>query len=289
MMKKLMGLIIVALILAFYCFPPMNSGLLANVNDLELIDRIINNGEYQILDKELPYTLLEACDNNQLSLIRNTIFARYGYRFKSIELQKHFVKFNWYKPKCDDVNLFLTAIDKINIKKILELEKRFKEVSDKDEESRRLEPKLIGLWHAGPMLAAGWDEKYLFYRNGLFRFDYADELKRIISFSGDWYVENNKLVVIKRSNIVIKGGTLEESPSGGYYVEGGTIIKEKVTPPQKVVYDLGAFEENHNYPHPKMVKIGGKQYWQFFNDPKEYETLYKSENDFYEDGILGSE
>lgn len=37
-----------------------------------------------------------------------------------------------------------------------------------------------------------------------------------------------------------------------------------------------------------MVKIGGKQYWRFFDDSKEYETLYKSENDYYEDGKLGS-
>jgi hypothetical protein len=37
-----------------------------------------------------------------------------------------------------------------------------------------------------------------------------------------------------------------------------------------------------------MVKIGGKQYWKFFDDPKEYETLYESENDF-EDGKLGTE
>lgn len=61
-----------------------------------------------------------------------------------------------------------------------------------------------------------------------------------------------------------------------------------MTPPKKIVYDLSAFEKNPNYPHPIMVKIGGKQYWRFFDDSKEYETLYKSENDYYEDGKLGS-
>jgi len=44
------------------------------------------------------------------------------------ELQKHFIKFNWYEPKYDDVNPFLTAIDKINIEKILDLEKSYQEV-----------------------------------------------------------------------------------------------------------------------------------------------------------------
>jgi len=60
-------------------------GTEVSANKLELIERLINNGEYQILDKELPATLLEACDKKQLSLIRNTIFARYGYRFRIAE------------------------------------------------------------------------------------------------------------------------------------------------------------------------------------------------------------
>ena len=33
-----------------------------------------------------------------------------------------------------------------------------------------------------------------------------------------------------------------------------------------------------------MVKIEGKQHWKFFDNPKEYETLYQSENDYFEDG-----
>lgn len=282
-MHKLMCVLLVAIMM--YCvFLPANNHIFADYYEFELAERIINNGEYQILDKVLPDTLLKTCDKSQLALIRNTIFAKYGYRFKSVELQKHFAKFNWYKPKYDDVNSFLTEIDKINIQKILEREKNYQEVPVREKEPRGLESELVGLWHAGPMLAAGWGEKYLFYIDGHFRFDYADESKRIINFSGDWYVKDNKLVLIKKNRLVIKGGKLEESPSGEYYVEGGTIIKEKVIPPEKVVYDLGAFEENHKYPHPKMVKIGGKQYWKFFDDPKEYETLYQSENDYYEDG-----
>ena len=98
--------VLLVVILIHCIFSPMNNQLFADANKLELIERIINNGEYQILDEALPDTLLEACDKSQSALIRNTIFARYGYRFKSVELQKHFAKFDWYKPKCDDVNSF---------------------------------------------------------------------------------------------------------------------------------------------------------------------------------------
>jgi hypothetical protein len=31
-----------------------------------------------------------------LRFIRNTIYARHGYAFNSIDLQEHFLRFNWY-------------------------------------------------------------------------------------------------------------------------------------------------------------------------------------------------
>lgn len=36
-------------------------------------------------------------NKDELRLLRNTIFAKYGYIFSSSDLQKHFSKFSWYK------------------------------------------------------------------------------------------------------------------------------------------------------------------------------------------------
>ena len=60
----------------------------------------------------------------ELRLLRNEIFARRGYKFKSKDLQKHFSQFKWYEPKHTDVNNELSAIDKQNINLILSLEEK---------------------------------------------------------------------------------------------------------------------------------------------------------------------
>lgn len=64
---------------------------------------------------------LENFDAEELSLMRNEIFARYGYIFKKPELIEHFSEEDWYKPSEPDVNVItarLTDIEKSNIKLI---------------------------------------------------------------------------------------------------------------------------------------------------------------------------
>ena len=59
-----------------------------------------------------------------LDIMRNVIFADYGYRFKSEKWQKFFAKKSWYKPRFDDVNDQLTEIDKANIQFILNMKEK---------------------------------------------------------------------------------------------------------------------------------------------------------------------
>lgn len=54
-----------------------------------------------------------------LDIMRNEIFADYGYKFKSEKWQKYFAKQSWYNPRYDDVNDQLTKIDKANVATIL--------------------------------------------------------------------------------------------------------------------------------------------------------------------------
>lgn len=50
-----------------------------------------------------------------LRVMRNEIFMRYGYIFKSDDLSQHFSKFNCYKPQHADVTHMLSVIEKTNI------------------------------------------------------------------------------------------------------------------------------------------------------------------------------
>ena len=47
------------------------------------------------------YTALHEKSADELRLLRNEIFARYGYAFSSPELQQHFEQTDWYEPDPD--------------------------------------------------------------------------------------------------------------------------------------------------------------------------------------------
>ena len=56
-----------------------------------------------------------------LGVMRNEIFADYGYSFKTEKWQDYFKQFDWYKPLNDNekINDKLNAIEKVNIKLIV--------------------------------------------------------------------------------------------------------------------------------------------------------------------------
>lgn len=58
-----------------------------------------------------------------LDIMRNEIFAEYGYIFKTDKWNAYFNNKSWYKPKFDNVDDQLTDIDKANINLILQVKK----------------------------------------------------------------------------------------------------------------------------------------------------------------------
>ncbi|MGB0868907.1 MAG: YARHG domain-containing protein [Flavobacteriales bacterium] len=63
--------------------------------------------------------------NRELRIMRNTIYAQYGYDFKNSELKAYFTQFEWYlpDPNLNMQNIVLTNKEKIFIDKILAIEK----------------------------------------------------------------------------------------------------------------------------------------------------------------------
>ncbi len=62
-----------------------------------------------------------------LDLMRNEIFADYGFKFKSDKWKTYFNKQKWYVPQKDNVDEYLTPIDQHNIKVILAEKKKLQE------------------------------------------------------------------------------------------------------------------------------------------------------------------
>ena len=79
-------------------------------------------GKYQVASqRELTAADLQGKSSAELKIMRNEIFARYGYVFKTKDMKEYFGSQPWYRPSVADVTSKLTALEKKNV----ELIKRF--------------------------------------------------------------------------------------------------------------------------------------------------------------------
>ena len=56
--------------------------------------------------------------SRELRIMRNYIFARHGYIFKSDDLRQYFSQYDWYTPISRNVTKELSKIERDNIKLI---------------------------------------------------------------------------------------------------------------------------------------------------------------------------
>ena len=75
---------------------------------------------------------LEMIPPSELRLMRNEIFARYGYSFKSMDLRGYFDNLSWYMEFYENVDHLLSEIERENIKLIQKREKENEEISQEE-------------------------------------------------------------------------------------------------------------------------------------------------------------
>ena len=63
----------------------------------------------------------ECLSIEDLDVMRNEIYAEYGLVFKTPKWQEYFSKKDWYRPRYENVDTYLSEIDKTNLKVILAL------------------------------------------------------------------------------------------------------------------------------------------------------------------------
>ena len=71
-------------------------------------------------------------DAAELKIVRNEIFARYGYIFRSEDLKKHFEGQSWYKPSSAEVTHLLSDLEKKNVAFVRQWESRLANTSEFD-------------------------------------------------------------------------------------------------------------------------------------------------------------
>lgn len=78
------------------------------------------SGDYtQASQRILTHEELKQFSKKELQIMRNEIFARYGYIFKSGgQMEEYFSNKEWFSPDYEDVSNFITELEKENIEKI---------------------------------------------------------------------------------------------------------------------------------------------------------------------------
>lgn len=66
-------------------------------------------------ERRLNYNDIEGLSGSELRIMRNAIYARHGYIFKSADLRRYFSQFDWYEPRYSNVESQLSSIEKSNV------------------------------------------------------------------------------------------------------------------------------------------------------------------------------
>jgi hypothetical protein len=212
---------------------------------------------------------LARLDAQKLRLLRNMIYAQYGYSFKSNDLQEWFSAFDWYLPHSTNVDEYLTWVDSLNIERILRFEAAYKEnenVVDVDV--------LVGTWHVSPIIAAGYNDLLYLFADGTFiiEFNQMDGGKRLLSMAGNWEIKGHRLLLKVNRKSILSGGEIVEpyaSYGSDYVIEGGTTTNEELTKPEILSFPLTAPEAEHITDDYSMerISIGVCDFWKISDDP----------------------
>jgi hypothetical protein len=149
--------------------------------------------------------MLSELSGEQLRKLRNMVFAKYGYKFKSRDLQAYFSQFQWYSPQSRNVDDLLTSADSQLIEYILFLEWKAEYRQMPDEYFIN---NLVGSWHsrqAGQELLEqsiySISSKYVFRPDMTYVYEsQTDHMSGSATdrYEGEWKVENQKIYLMEK-------------------------------------------------------------------------------------------
>jgi hypothetical protein len=225
-------------------------------------------GDKDILNipyKRLSIFGLAHLNKDYLRLLRNMIYARYGYRFNSPDLSAYFSKFKWYTPSRNNVDNYLTMIDKQNIDRIQAFENMNENLPNIIWDTNNK----VGVWDWSIAMAAGWSDRFVIYPTNQLEYYFSQMSPLQISYgmNGTYTIKGNVLeyrvteIYIRntgRINDSINGYSWEESGRNTIKFETPIIYKFPVTEIHIREYDFGLKLET--------ITIGGINFHRFTNN-----------------------
>ncbi|HEY3252005.1 MAG TPA: hypothetical protein VGK25_12910 [Ignavibacteria bacterium] len=133
---------------------------------------------------------------------------------------------------------------------------------------------LIGVWQDNEVVAAGWSNTFLFFKDGKFKFFYnqMDMRKREIAFSGTWHVEEDVLNLDVKERSLLEGGRLvenEEGKKGDSILIDATSKMVLLNPPEKVEISISKIYTDTPYAMGKYIYIDAIKFYLMSRSPEE--------------------
>lgn len=92
-------------------------------NVVQVLDKYaLVRDKFLINDDDIKWRIFEKNIGDTLRLLRNKIYAKYGYKFKSLDLQKYFNSKSWYKINPEYEHSILTNDDSLSVQMINKFE-----------------------------------------------------------------------------------------------------------------------------------------------------------------------
>ena len=150
---------------------------------------------------------------------------------------------------------------------------------------------MIGTWHEVPFIGSADSQRYHFFPDGKYIFEYSqyDTEKRILSKTGTWTFENGLLTLIVNSMVTVEGGEesaeslLPGDDNNEYAIINGTIRIVDIKTPESEEYILENFYYDiGNTPGDYLtVLFNETRYWKYTDDPSVYLDGPYADGDIY--------
>jgi len=138
---------------------------------------------------------------------------------------------------------------------------------------------LIGTWQDVPSIGSMDRQRYHFFEDGNYIFEYSqyDLETRLLSEIGVWSLENSFLNLIIFEKVTIEGGEKSTEPLlpgdefNEFAIINGTIRIIELDPPVKEEHKLSDFfQDNENSPGYWTMMISKTRYWKYSDSPDTY-------------------
>ena len=141
---------------------------------------------------------------------------------------------------------------------------------------------LVGVWQDSDVLASGWSNSFLFFKDGTYTFflSQMDCSKRLLSYSGKWKINEDVMMLTIEKRVIVEGGVMIKST--GSCGSDSTLIdgKEKtvkVRPKEKLEYAVSKiYTDNSSGDARKYIYIDAMKYW-YYGDPVQLRIQFEGE------------